>query len=397
MSSTSTPLDHTEDGRAFLQKRVGRFGLYGTALGMFFLLVRLAMATAGGQLLDELDPSFTYHVLAMLSLGAIWLVCLGGPRSVRVLRWTESVGLFLACSSYAAMGHYIPLVARPHFIVLLALALGLIARAIYVPSSLQRTLWLTSLCGVPLFIVTYLLHATMDIEPWLHVAPEIEQVGVEGITRATLISALAWWASVVWTCAGASAVIYGLRHEVRSARKLGQYTLEGKLGQGAMGAVYRASHAMLRRPTAVKLLPKELAGAQHVARFEKEVQLTAMLTHPNTVTIYDYGRTPEGVFYYAMELLDGVTLRDIVEVDGPQAPNRVASILNQVAGALSEAHDAGLMHRDIKPANIMLVEQSGKPDVAKVLDFGLVKELETAPDAGVTLAGTITGTPQYLA
>lgn len=397
MTSTSTPLDHTEEGRAFLQMRIGRFGLYGAALGGFFVVVRLLMAAVFERVLDEFDTSFTYHVLALLSLLGIWVACRGERRSVRALRLIEDTGLFLACSCYAAMGMYTPLAARPHYIVILALAFGLIARAIYVPSSLRRTLWLTSLCGIPLFVVTYLMYARMDIEPWTNLEPGIEELGAEGVARISLAFSFAWWTVVVATCAGASAVIYGLRKQVRSARKLGQYTLEGKLGSGAMGAVYRASHAMLRRPTAVKLLPPELAGVEHVARFEKEVQLTAMLTHPNTVTIYDYGRTPDGIFYYAMELLDGATLRDIVEVAGPQPAARVVAVLNAVAGALAEAHGVGLMHRDIKPGNIMLVEQSGKPDVAKVLDFGLVKELEPASTEELTLAGAITGTPQYLA
>ncbi len=397
MTTTSTPLDHTEEGRAFLQMRIGRFGLYGAALGMFFVVIRIVLAVALGNLRGEFTASFTYHVLALLSLLGIWVACRGGPRTVRALRLTEDSGLVLACSFYAAMGLHIPLVARPHFIVILALALGLIARAIYVPSTLRRTIWLTCTCGIPLFVVTYLMYAHMDIEPWSHVEPSITELGAEGVAWTTVAYAFGWWTAVVATCAGASGVIYGLRRQVRSARQLGQYTLEGKLGSGAMGAVYRASHAMLRRPTAVKLLPPELAGAEHVARFEKEVQLTALLTHPNTVTIYDYGRTPDGVFYYAMELLDGATLRDIVEFDGPQPPARVITILSAVSGALAEAHGVGLMHRDIKPGNVMLVEQSGQPDVAKVLDFGLVKELEPASTDQLTLAGAITGTPQYLA
>ncbi len=179
-------------------------------------------------------------------------------------------------------------------------------------------------------------------------------------------------------------------------RKLGQYELVEKLGEGGMGVVYRAEHAMLRRPTAVKLLPPDKAGGYTITRFEKEVQQTARLTHPNTVTVFDYGRTPEGVFYYAMELLAGATLREVVEIDGPQPPARVARVLEQAAGALAEAHGIGLIHRDIKPANIMLVKQGGELDVAKVLDFGLVKELNPEVDLALTQADTITGTPHYL-
>jgi serine/threonine-protein kinase len=212
----------------------------------------------------------------------------------------------------------------------------------------------------------------------------------------------AWTVSATWgvifTIATVivSRVIYGLQQRVREAMQLGNYTLEEKLGEGGMGVVYRARHAMLRRRTAVKLLPPEKAGEQAVARFEREVQLTARLTHPNTVTVFDYGRTPDGVFYYAMELLAGASLEDVVALDGAQPPGRVIQVLHEVSGALSEAHAIGLIHRDIKPANIFLCEQGGEPDVAKVLDFGLVKKVGGSGSVGLTHADTITGTPLYM-
>src|SRR5690606_25778582 len=156
--------------------------------------------------------------------------------------------------------------------------------------------------------------------------------------------------------------VYGLRKAVRDVRRLGQYTLEEKLGEGGMGVVYRASHAMLRRPTAIKLLLPERTGKEALARFEREVRRTAMLTHPNTVTVFDYGRTTEGVFYYAMELLEGASLDEIVKVDGPQPEERVIHLLEQAAASLAEAHGAGLVHRDIKPANILVVDRAGISD-----------------------------------
>ena len=186
-----------------------------------------------------------------------------------------------------------------------------------------------------------------------------------------------------------------LRAAVLEAKQLGQYTLEEKLGQGGMGTVYKAKHAMLRRPTAVKLLDVANMTDVAVARFEREVQMTSALTHPNTVAIYDYGRTPEGIFYYAMEYLDGTNLDDLVRKYGPLPEARVVHLLKQVCGALAEAHAAGLVHRDVKPANIFLTRRGGVADFVKVLDFGLVKVAD-AREASVTSANTVTGTPLYL-
>jgi eukaryotic-like serine/threonine-protein kinase len=188
------------------------------------------------------------------------------------------------------------------------------------------------------------------------------------------------------------------QHAVLAAKKLGQYSLEEKLGSGGMGTVYRARHALLRRPTAVKLLNVDKVSDTAIARFEREVQLTSQLNHPNTIAIYDFGRTPEGIFFYAMEYLDGISLEDLVAWYGPQPEGRVISILQQVCGSLAEAHGIGLIHRDIKPANIILNQRGGQYDVVKVLDFGLVKSLKDDDrDAALTAEGALAGTPLYLA
>jgi len=198
-----------------------------------------------------------------------------------------------------------------------------------------------------------------------------------------------------------------LRHQ---AEKVGPYRLIARLGQGAMGVVWEARHALLRRPTAVKLLAPGTEGERALARFEREVQLTAGLTHPSTIAIYDYGRTADGVFYYAMELLHGINLFQLVGFDGPLAPGRVVHVLRQACGALAEAHKAGLIHRDIKPANLMICLYGGIPDFLKILDFGLVKDIgvvetetevgdgpEPADDAALSQDGSLLGTPLYMA
>src|SRR5262249_34450546 len=126
------------------------------------------------------------------------------------------------------------------------------------------------------------------------------------------------------------------------------------------------------------------------------VQITSRLNHPNTISIYDYGRTPEGIFYYAMEFLDGIDLEDLVERYGPQPERRIVQILRQVCGSLAEAHSLGLIHRDIKPANIILCKRGGLCDFVKLLDFGLVKAVDSANEATLTAANCITGTPLYM-
>jgi tRNA A-37 threonylcarbamoyl transferase component Bud32 len=179
------------------------------------------------------------------------------------------------------------------------------------------------------------------------------------------------------------------------AKQLGQYALDEKIGEGEFGAVYRAHHALMRRPVAVKLLHTEKLNLASSVRFEREVQLTSKLSHPNTITVYDYGRTPEGIFYYAMEYLQGLTLNRLVKQYGAQPEGRVISILRQVCGSLTEAHAIGLVHRDIKPANIFLTQRGGVADFVKVLDFGLVKSLD-AEGLELTMAEAALGTPLYM-
>jgi hypothetical protein len=182
----------------------------------------------------------------------------------------------------------------------------------------------------------------------------------------------------------------------KAISQLGQYTLEEKIGAGGMGSVYRARHAFLRRPTAVKMLNSDKVTPDSLARFEREVQLTSRLCHPNTIAVYDYGRTAEGVFYYAMEYLEGIDLEDLVKRWGPQPEARVVSILRQICGSLAEAHAVGLIHRDIKPANIILTSRAGLADFVKVLDFGLVKAADSDEAAKLTGANVTLGTPLYL-
>jgi eukaryotic-like serine/threonine-protein kinase len=183
----------------------------------------------------------------------------------------------------------------------------------------------------------------------------------------------------------------------RMPAQCGPYTLGEKIGQGGMGVVYKAQHARLKRPTAIKVLPAERAGGRALARFEREVQLTSLLRHPNTIAVFDFGRTEQGAYYYAMEYLEGLDLQALIEQNGPQPPARVAHLLAQVSGALVEAHRVGLLHRDIKPANVFLCEDGTSIDKVKLLDFGLIKEFGPRTiDRPQTEVDVIVGTPTYL-
>jgi len=194
-----------------------------------------------------------------------------------------------------------------------------------------------------------------------------------------------------------SVAVQFLRRRVEQIKQLGQYTLERKLGEGGMGEVYLARHALLRRPTAVKFIRAEQVSEENLARFEREVQLTSELTSPHTIEIYDFGCTEEGMFYYVMEYLPGLDLGDLLELQGALPVARAVFILRQLCSSLAEAHARGLIHRDIKPPNVILTERGGQFDFVKVLDFGLVKDVANPDVTGATQIHEVAGTPPYIA
>jgi hypothetical protein len=393
--------EDSEEGRAFLQSRVALFW----KVIFFIILLSSGLGVIGTVAKPGVDLLFTLASTA--NAGIFWWLCRRGERSIRFSRLMESGGLLLNSTISALLGRYLlagfasdhslvsaeAVVMADGYVSMLQLggmAMMVAIRAALIPSSPRRTIIVTALFGVPMILVTTIM---------------IPIAGGGLAWRALGSAAYPWlpatlvmmWGFAVITCTVISRVIYGLRAEVREARRLGQYVLERKIGEGGMGEVYRARHGMMRRPSALKLLRGDRAGETNLRRFEREVQLTARLTHPNTITIFDYGRTHDGVFYYAMELLDGATLQRIVALDGAQPAGRVVRILAMVCGALTEAHAIGLIHRDIKPANIMLCTQGGERDVVKLLDFGLVKEFEVDREVDLTAASTVVGTPKYMA
>ena len=370
-----------------LQDRVARFARVTFVISGVMLVASVVTDLASGADWGGVSRAGrTVHVGAQVLLLVAWRLCRGRPLGVRTIEAFDAALTIVLCTTWALLGLSVPDSEPIESTILLATTYTIIMRSVLVPSAFARTLWISIVAMLP--TVAFFAKREMAFIPGA--SPER--------VRTFLIFSFLWCLVAVFVAALNSRQLYGLRQRIREVGRLGQYTLEEKIGEGGMGVVYRATHAMLRRPAAIKLLLAGRADEKDLARFEREVQFTSRLAHPNTISIFDYGRTADGVFYYVMEYLDGFDLERLVDADGPIAPARVARILAQVSAALSEAHGLGLIHRDIKPANIILTERIDEPDVVKVVDFGLVRTLERAPgDVTVTTTNAITGTPMYLA
>jgi len=179
----------------------------------------------------------------------------------------------------------------------------------------------------------------------------------------------------------------------------GRFLIESRIGAGGMGIVYKARQTGIDRPVAVKMLLRELAGDEKVIkRFQIEALAVSRLNHPNTIRIYDFGQIEDGTLYFAMEFLEGRNLEQTIRREGALSVRRSLHVMRQIAASLTEAHEKGIVHRDLKPDNIFLVRVGEDPDFVKVLDFGVAKLREADQRQGtVTQAGTIFGTPRYMA
>jgi eukaryotic-like serine/threonine-protein kinase len=377
----------SEEGRALLQQRVALFAEVQGFMSLAFLVLTnaLSLAMMPGYHLEyfySAAPNQYHFASGAVALG-IWLFARRGRLRHDRLSWLDLGATFVPLVGYAAMGISSLRLQpdREDMIVMVIAVLVLMMRATIVPSTPKVTALISSGACVPVIVLAY-VNGLYNPKVSPFVLP---------------LFMLLWCAAAVFTATLASRVIYGLREKAAEAGRLGQYLLDEKIGEGGMGTVWRARHALMRRPTAIELLPSNRAGQEAITRFEREVQHTSRLTHPNTVAIYDYGRTPEGVFYYAMELLEGLNLQELVDRTGPQPPGRVVHVLTQVCGSLGEAHAQGIIHRDIKPANIILCERGGIPDTAKVVDFGLAKKVDAGGDPSLSKVNAILGTPLYMA
>jgi eukaryotic-like serine/threonine-protein kinase len=364
MSQHSAVPANTAEATRDLQNRLGRFArTTGVIAGVMLIASVTGSHLADADAAPSSIPSSIVHVFAIALAFAIWRLMRGKALKVPVIHVLDAALVITLCTCWALLGLGIAPTDPVEFSVILAITYTLSARAVIVPSTFRRTLALGAVSIVPTLVFFY----TRKMRFVAHATASQVQF--------FLMFATLWCLVAVVSSSLQSRLLYGLRERIREATKLGQYTLQEKIGEGGMGAVYRATHAMLRRPAAIKLLLPGRAGEPELARFEREVQLTTRLQHPNTISIFDYGRTSDGTFYYVMELLDGIDLQALVRLGGPLPAARVRHVLVHIAEALAEAHAIGLIHRDVKPANIMLCPPSSRHELAKLLDFGLVHDL----------------------
>jgi len=330
----------------------------------------------------------TAHVLGM-ALFTAWLWSPAGP-CLRSLRWME-LGIFGLTTTFFVNAQHFEVRYSAEVLGFVPMTTGLwflliFVYAIFIPNDWRRAavvigLMLAAGFGAYVFDAYRYpdIRALVDKDdPW------------SGMQLKLLIG---YGTSVYGTY-----LINSLRTQAYEAREFGQYKLKRLLGAGGMGEVYLAEHQLLKRPCAIKLIRAGKADdPKSLARFEREVQAIAALSHWNTVEIFDYGRTDAGTFYYVMEYLPGLSVSDLVERFGPLPPERALYLLEQACDALREAHAAGLVHRDVKPGNIFAARRGGLDDVAKLLDFGLVKTNGGSDSLHLTQDGTITGSPLYMA
>jgi serine/threonine-protein kinase len=287
-ASTKGGPSETEGGRAFYQDRLAIWAKVGTLIMVGFLVFDGVLGFFG---IEAHPPAVarSFNLVVLVLWGAAWLALRRVTVTRTILGVIDAAIVLVGCPLSVLAGVFAEPVEQ-YTMPALIVFIGSVGRAIFVPSTARRTLL------VSLGIAVLVQGVAARLAPPTDLARVLP-------TDRLATGSFAFSACAVALATVASRVIYGLRQEVRKALQLGQYTLEEKLGEGGMGTVYRARHAMLRRPTAVKLLPPDKVGESSIERFEREVQLTALLSHPNTVAIFDYGRTPDGIFYYAMEFL----------------------------------------------------------------------------------------------
>jgi len=338
----------------------------------------------------------TVELLSTASLVGIGIWLARVPNaSASCLRWCELM-IFGIPTLFFAVLHYLEIVfMAQNFSLIPQMPMSgwiilIFSYAIFVPRSWTRILGVVLTISVfPVFAtgIAFLNHKDVRKMLFFDQSSVVEMV-------------LALAATIFASVSGVHIITY-LRTKADEAKELGRYRLKEKIGSGGMGDVYLAEHRLMKRPCAIKVIRAEKAGdPRAIARFEREVKATSRLNHWNSISIYDYGRTSDGTFFYVMEYVTGLSLQELVVRRGALAPARAIYLLKQICSALIEAHSMQLVHRDIKPANLMVTELGSAFDVVKLLDFGLAKPVTDAlpknEDSELTVAGSLTGSPLYM-
>ncbi len=357
----------------------------GFAAFLVWHIIRLDLGTL------ESAVVFVAHIFTTAILGLIGLsLCSRCRMTTRQLRWLELVTFGIPVAFFLLIQHSKFVIWADTYGMLPGLSaawlLQIFLYALFIPNNWRRAACVIgTMAGAPLAGLLITIWLDPDSAAALRFDP---QVTIEMVLVLSLAAASAIWG--VYT-------INTLRTEAYRAKQLGQYRLKRLIGSGGMGDVYLGEHQLMKRPCAIKVIRPEKAGDPKVlARFEREVQATAKLSHWNSIDIFDYGRSDDGTFYYVMEYLPGMNLSELVRRYGAMPAARAIHLLRQACDALQEAHDVGLVHRDIKPANIFAAVRGGLFDVAKLLDFGLAKPLSNFEGDQITQEGTITGSPLFM-
>ncbi len=394
----------TDETQALLRVRIRAAGLIlSVAVGIFFV---------HGLIFTEATPLRIMHLFLLLLLGgSTAFVHKSRSLSLKQLRILElgmigSVTVYLGTVQYLAFaqraaGSSLPVMTLAGGNAILPFVGLMLIYGMFIPNDWRRaSRVIIPIAAVPVLVQSLVRLQYSESIPRALARPEaLRGVVLERMTE-----------SAIYLLLGAAIAIYGtyivnsLRRQAFEARQLGQYRLTERIGAGGMGEVWKASHRMLARPAAIKLIRPDMLGAQNTAeartilrRFEREAQATAALRSPHSIILYDFGLTDDGTFYSVMEFLEGLDLESLVGRFGPLPPARVVYMLHQACQSLIDAHNNGLIHRDIKPANLFACRLGHLYDFVKVLDFGLVKTQAKTDEDETRLTQGLTGTPAYIA
>lgn len=384
----------TEEIHTLLYTRMRAATLVLFAASSAFLLKQLIYDPLAGSVdprLRRFDPFLVgMHIAQVVALGGVlavmwrrrvciclkklrWLELLVFGSTTLLLAVTDHVATIFTAEKYAYIDEPVEVWSAVAFIY-----------GMFIPNTVRRAAVVVGvMCAMPLAIMV--VDAVRE--------DAVRQNFTLDHFSGTAITMLATFGATVF----GTYTIGSLRRAAFEAQQLGQYRLRHRIGAGGMGEVFLAEHQLLKRRCAIKLIrPGKAADPLALARFEREVQTTATLSHWNTIEIFDYGRTDDGTFYYVMEYLPGLSLAELVHRFGPLPPERAVHLLEQTCDALAEAHSIGLIHRDVKPGNIFAAQRGGIHDVAKLLDFGLVKSASDQTALDLTRDGAVTGSPLFM-